>query len=219
MRYTRYEYKKHGKLKFLCIISIIAGVSIVIGLYFSRIVFKGDVNINSSNECIVTNSNENFMALQFGYYANKENADAAINTIPSKYNSYIIENENKYRVVIGLYSEDNGLKRLEELTTQGINAVKINFKFPNDTIEEKKISKITEGFLIISDKLEEPDVKGVKTSDYKAWCSKIIDSESSNNDKLNNVKEYINNLPDEIDKTNVKVYLKYFYEIIEKYKV
>ncbi|GAA0077287.1 hypothetical protein UT300005_16650 [Clostridium sp. CTA-5] len=219
MRYTRYEYKKHGKLKFLCIISIIAGVSIVIGLYFSRIVFKGDVNINSSNECIVTNSNENFMALQFGYYANKENADAAINTIPSKYNSYIIENENKYRVVIGLYSEDNGLKKLEELTTQGINAVKINFKFPNDTIEEKKVSKITEGFLIISNKLEEPDVKSVKTSDYKTWCSKIIDSESSNNEDLNNIKEYINNLPDEIDKTNVKVYLKYFYEIIEKYKV
>ncbi|MBW6408836.1 SPOR domain-containing protein [Clostridium weizhouense] len=219
MRYTRYEYKKHRKFKFLCVISIIVGVSIVIGLYFSKIVFKGDVNINSSNECIVTNSNENFMALQFGYYANKENADAAVNTIPSKYNSYIIENENKYRVVIGLYSEDDGTKKLEELTSQGINVVKINFKFPNDTIEQKKISKITEGFLIISDKLEEPDVKSVKTSDYKTWCLKIIGSEQSSNDELNNVKEYVDNLPDEIDKTNVKVHLKYFYEIIEKYKV
>ena len=41
MRYTRYEYKKSGKIKFLCSIAVIAGISIGGGLYISNFIFNG----------------------------------------------------------------------------------------------------------------------------------------------------------------------------------
>ncbi|SFC31505.1 SPOR domain-containing protein [Clostridium uliginosum] len=220
MRYTRYEYKKHGKIKFLCTIAIIAGLSIIIGLCFSKSVFKGKSNSNNLNQSVSVTNNEDFIALQYGYYAKKENAEAIIKNIPSKYNTYIVEEEGKYRVIIGLYLQQDGLNELEKLTSQGINLVKVNFRIPNNNLENKKIAEIIEGFLKISNKLEESEVKSIKTYEYKAWCLEIINSENSDDFKeLKLIGEYVNNLPEKIDKTNVDINLKYFYEIIKKYKV
>lgn len=52
MRYTRYEYKKSGRMKFLCSVVVIVGISIVGGVLISNVVFDGksvqNVGINSS---------------------------------------------------------------------------------------------------------------------------------------------------------------------------
>ena len=53
MRYTRYEYKKSSKIKFLCSVAIIVGISIGGGLYISNFIFDGkqiqDNNSDNSN--------------------------------------------------------------------------------------------------------------------------------------------------------------------------
>ncbi|NFG24458.1 SPOR domain-containing protein [Clostridium botulinum] len=213
MKYTRYEYKKHGKMKPIFIILTIALLSIVIGMYFGKFIFKGNLDISSFNQQQIVVSDQEFIALQFGYYSNKDNAETAMRTIPSKYNSYIVEEDNHYRVVIGLYSKEDGEKELETLIAQGINAVKINFSISKENLEQNKIAEIINAFLKINNTLEDENVKSVKTSDYKVWCSNIVNNDNLyKNNSLKEVNDYINNLPDEVNKNNVNEYLKYFYE-------
>ncbi|NFS28023.1 SPOR domain-containing protein [Clostridium botulinum] len=213
MKYTRYEYKKCGKMKTIFIILIIALLSILMGMYFSKFIFKGNLDISSFNQQEIVVSDQEFIALQFGYYSNKDNAEAAMRTIPSKYNSYIVEEEGHYRVVIGLYSKEDGEKQLENLISQGINAVKINFSISKENLEQNKVAELINAFLKINSTLEDESVKSVKTSDYKAWCLNITNKDNLNeNNSLKEIGDYINNLPDEVDKNNVNEYLKYFYE-------
>ncbi|AOR22668.1 SPOR domain-containing protein [Clostridium taeniosporum] len=217
MKYTRYEYKKHGKMKFIFVVLIIGLLSIGAGTYFSKFIFNGHTVIKTFNEQESTKKetllDQEFIALQFGYYSKKENADTAIKTIPSKYNSYIVEENEHYRVIIGLYSKDDGEKELESLVSQEINAVKINFSISKENLEQNKIAEIISAFLKISNTLEDENVKSVKTADYKAWCSNTIDKENLNEkSNLKEVYDYINDLPDELDKNNIDKYLKYFYE-------
>ncbi|NFE95746.1 SPOR domain-containing protein [Clostridium botulinum] len=213
MKYTRYEYKKQGKMKPIFIILTIALLSIVIGMYFGKFIFKGNLDISSFNQQQIVVSDQEFIALQFGYYSNKDNAETAMKTIPSKYNSYIVEEDDHYRVVIGLYSKEDGEKELETLISQGINAVKINFSISKENLEQNKIAEIINAFLKINNTLEDENVKSVKTSDYKIWCSNIVNNDNlDENNSLKEVNDYINNLPDEVNKNNVNEYLKYFYE-------
>ncbi len=200
-------------MKPIFIILTIALLSIVIGMYFGKFIFKGNLDISSFNQQQIVVSDQEFIALQFGYYSNKDNAETAMRTIPSKYNSYIVEEDNHYRVVIGLYSKEDGEKELETLIAQGINAVKINFSISKENLEQNKIAEIINAFLKINNTLEDENVKSVKTSDYKVWCSNIINNDNlDQNNSLKEVNDYINNLPDEVNKNNVNEYLKYFYE-------
>lgn len=223
MKYTRYEYKKHGRIKFMFILILIIVLSITVGTYFSKFIFNNENAINTFND-EETNKNEllydqELIALQFGYYSNKENADSAIKIIPSKYNSYIVKENDHFRVVIGLYSKDEGENQMKRLVSEGINVVKIKFSIPKENVEQNKVAEIISAFLKINNALEGENVKSVKTADYKNWCLNVINNEDlSEKSFLKEFIEYINNLPDEIDKSNISEYLKYFYEKLKNIK-
>lgn len=222
MRYTRYEYKKYSKLKFLFSIVVIATVSIGGGLYISNFVFdKNKVSQVQSMSVGNSDSNKeiegsiNIIALQCGYYANKENADKSINALVSYCSPFIIENEGKFRVIAGIYREEEADKKFDELASNGIEVTKIKLIINGENSEDKKCIEIMDGFFTILNKLEEDDVKSIKTEDFKKWTKNIIGNDKvSDYKKLNQINECINNFPEEINKNNRAEISAEIYKII-----
>ena len=225
MRYTRYEYKKYGKVKFIVKVVLVVVVSIGSGLYISRFIFSGknipDSSVSTSQNVLQNDSetvqDEEIMALQCGYYSKKENADICIPTISSYCHPLIVEEDGKYRVIAGIYDKESGNKKIDELKSKGIDVAKIKIDMKQDTIEDKKVFQIVEGFLAITDKLEESDVKSIKTAEFKNWADSIInDGKSNNSERLNNIQSYVNSLPDEITKSNTSNSTEVLYTLIKK---
>ena len=206
MRYTRYEYKKQGKIKFVMSVVLVATVSIGSGLYISKFLFSTKETSNMTQVTQKQNEtvqSQGIMALQCGYYSKKENADISIPTISSYCQPFVVEENGNYRVIAGLYDDELGMKKLDELKGKGIDVAKVSIQIPTDTLEGKKIFQIVEGFLQITSKFEESDVKSVKTADFKTWVDGIInDGNSIQSEKLKNIQSYVQSLPDEISKSN-----------------
>ena len=114
MRYTRYEYKKSNKVKFLCSVAIIALISIGSGFLISNFIFNGkQIEDNNSDNSIRGNNKDeviSFIALQCGYYSKEENAKESLTAISKYCEPFIVEEDGKYRVLAGIYKEEEGLK-------------------------------------------------------------------------------------------------------------
>ena len=219
MRYTRYEYKKQGKIKFVMSVVLVATVSIGSGLYISKFLFSTKETSNMTQVTQKQNEtvqSQGIMALQCGYYSKKENADISIQTISSYCQPFVVEENGNYRVIAGLYDDELGMKKLDELKGKGIDVAKVSIQIPTDTLEGKKIFQIVEGFLQITSKFEESDVKSVKTADFKTWVDGIInDGNSIQSEKLKNIQSYVQSLPDEISKSNSADSVQSLYTLIK----
>lgn len=119
MRYTRYEYKKSGRLKFICSVVVIVVMSLGGGVYVSNLIFDGKElqNINGNNlmQTSVSDNDgkiQNVIALQCGYYTKEENAKELINSLTQYCQPFIVEDDGKYRVMAGLYTEEDGIKKI-----------------------------------------------------------------------------------------------------------
>ena len=185
---------------------LVATVSIGSGLYISKFLFSTKETSNMTQVTQKQNEtvqSQGIMALQCGYYSKKENADISIPTISSYCQPFVVEENGNYRVIAGLYDDELGMKKLDELKGKGIDVAKVSIQIPTDTLEGKKIFQIVEGFLQITSKFEESDVKSVKTADFKTWVDGIInDGNSIQSEKLKDIQSYVQSLPDEISKSN-----------------
>jgi hypothetical protein len=223
MRYTRYEYKKSSKLKFLCSVAIIAGISIGGGLYISNFIFSGREiqGSNAKNSGYSTGENyednvKNVIALQCGYYSKEENAKEALTSISKYCQPFIIEEDGKYRVLAGIYTEEDGLKKMEEFKSNNVDVAKISLDFSSDSVENKKSIEIIDGFLTIINKLQDNQVKSIKTAEFKAWTDKVInDGGNGESTKIGKLGEYVKSLPDEMDKTNSNTNVQELYKLIK----
>ena len=119
---------------------------------------------------------------------------------------FVVEEDGKYRVLAGIYKKEDGLKKLEELKANNIDVAKINLNISSDNEENKEIIEIIDGFLTIVSKLQESEVKSIKTAEFKEWADKIInDGSSVKSKKTDDLSSYVKNLPDEINKANSNI--------------
>jgi hypothetical protein len=223
MRYTRYEYKKSSKIKFLCNVAIIIGISIGSGVYISNFIFNGK-HIQNNNSDNLRNSTESnyegevpkIIALQCGYYSKEENAKDLVTSISKYCEPFIVEDNGKYRVLAGIYKDQDGLKKMEELKSNKIDVAKINLNILSNNIENKEIIEIIDGFLTIVGKLQDSEVKSIKTTEFKEWADKIInDNNGDKSKKIDDLSSYVKNLPDEINKTNSNANIQELYKLIK----
>jgi hypothetical protein len=220
MRYTRYEYKKSNKIKFLCSVAIIASISIGGGLFISNFIFDGkQIEHNNSDNSIQENNKGedlSFIALQCGYYSKEENAKELLTAISKYCEPFIVEEDGKYRVLAGIYKEEDGLKKIEEFKANNIDVAKVNLNISSDNVESKKIIEIIDGFLTITNKLEDSGVKSIKTTEFKAWADKIItDGSGEKSKKTDDLSSYVKNLPDEINKENRNISIQELYKLLK----
>ncbi|AWK50739.1 sporulation-associated protein [Clostridium beijerinckii] len=227
MRYTRYEYKKSGKIKFLCSITIIVGISIVCGLYISNFIFNEKQiqdNNNDNSRYSIEGNNEaeikSIISLQCGYYSKEENAKELLTLISKYCQPFIIEDDGKYRVLAGIYKEEDGLKKIEEFKANNIDVTKVNLIISSNNIESKKVIEVIDGFLTITKKLEEASVKSIKTAEFKEWADKIVNDGSNAKSKtIEGLSSYVKNLPDEINKENNNINIQDLYKLIKSREI
>ncbi|MDO5516526.1 MAG: SPOR domain-containing protein [Clostridium sp.] len=223
MRYTRYEYKKSGNFKFLLAVVVVAALSVGGGLYISNVIFGNeeavDKNMSSYSSEQVSNKigSSNVVAIQCGFYSKKENADALVSSISQYCHPFIIDENGSYRVIAGIYNEEDSQKKIQELQGKGIEVAKTTITLKADTSDDKKIIEITDGFLKIMSKFEESDVSSVKTSEFKNWCNDVMNEEGqAQGDKLKQVNNYVQNLPEQVDKSNNSEAAYGFYNLIKE---
>lgn len=223
MRYTRYEYKKANKFKFLFSVIVIAAISITCGMYVGKFIFNGkeisENKLENSQEKSNLVKSEGVIAIQSGYYSKQENAQAALNTVQNDLKPFMVEEDGKYRIILGLYEQEEGIKKIDEFTAKGISVAKIDLSIDSNTTENKKVIEVVDGFFKILNKLGESEVQSIKTSSYKEWANEIInDNDENKSEKLNDLLKLIQDLPEEINKSNNDASMKNLYEFIKKYK-
>lgn len=219
MRYTRYEYKKSSKIKFLFSVVVIVAISIGGGLCVSNFIFNGNEiqNVDNNNSGYLNEDKlPNIIVLQCGYYSKEENAKESLSSLSKYCEPFIIEEDGKYRVLAGIYSEDEGLKKMQEFKSNNVDVSKISLNLPTNNLENKKLIEIVNGFLTIVNKLQDNEVKSIKTTEFKTWTDKIIDDgNNATSNRIKDLRNYVENLPDEIDKTNSNTNMQELYKLIK----
>lgn len=218
MRYTRYEYKKFSKAKFLCAAAIITLISIGGGLYLSNIVFEGkqiEDNSKHSSEVEHGDQEEKFMILQCGYYAKEENAKELLTSISKYCEPFIVEDGGKYRVLAGIYKQEDGVKKIQEFKANNMDIAKVSLNIQGDKLETQKLTEVIDGFLTIANKLEEKEVKSIKTSEFKEWADTVISDSEIESKKLEELNNFVKALPEEIDKTSNGKNFEELYKLVK----
>ncbi|WP_297418622.1 SPOR domain-containing protein [Clostridium sp.] len=223
MRYTRYEYKRSNKMKFICTVALIAGISIGGGLYLSNFIFNGrdlQTNTNSNSGYSTNEINDgniqSIIVLQCGYYSKEENAKELVNSISKYCQPFIVEEDGKYRVLAGIYKQEDGLKKMDEFKSNNIEFAKVSLNMSNNDLENKELMEIIDGFLSIINKLQDTEVKSIKTAEFKDWTDKVInDGGNVKSKRIDDLNNYVKGLPDELDKSNSSNIMQELYKLIK----
>ncbi|MCY6485069.1 SPOR domain-containing protein [Clostridium aestuarii] len=244
MKYTRYNLKKKKSngIFFIIIICGILVLALILGTIISNFIIK-DINESKSNknpveniemnpgdiknskekksgEKIYKNTGGSFIAIQCGVFGSKENADILKVELSDLGNPFIIEEEGKNRVILGIYTEKEAEEQIKILKDNGKDYTRIKFVFDTNNLCDAQIYEIINGNLQIINKFSDKKVKAVETKQLKEWISKMkkIDKTSENYNKLQNVKDNSNKLPEKISKEQLSKQNIYIYNILKEMK-
>ena len=172
-------------------------------------------NNNQSSEVSQGTINTSFMAIQCGYFAQEDNAKEAFNKIASGYGAFIYNDADKFKVLAGIYTADEGQAVIDKLTSSGIECAKVEFNLNSSNAIESQIAGIYDGYLEILDTAFKDDVKSFDTTDFKEWVRKLDDiKEGDKYEVLSDLKKHINELGTEISKENVSNEMQYLYKVL-----
>lgn len=242
MRYTRYNYnKRRGRrnkkgLGFLASFTIVSVVAVLIGLIIGNIALKdGVLPINKPSDEIISNDGNSeegdkqtvapvegkkeFYFLQCGVFSKKESSEGIIQTLPNGQLGFTIQEGDKFKAMVGVFTVDNVDAKSKELSDSNISNMKVKFELDAKSDNEKIKMEIIDGYVKILSQLNDKKVQGVKTDEFKAW---IVENESKikgEDEELTSLIESVKSLPELIDK-NVAIEInKKIYDIVKKYRV
>lgn len=244
MRYTRYNYKKKGNndaVKFIA--SLVATIAIagVVGVGIAKIAFdvlpknnagtsleqpseqtnaESQGGIQGEGGAITANTNNTaFEFVQCGYFSSQENANQVLSKIGTGYGSFISEDNGKYRVFAGIYTDSEVQSAIDDLKSKGIDSVKVSVSLSSTDEAQSQIAGICDGYLKLLEASFGQDVAHIKTQDFKEWVSKLENvNEGQSVDVLNTLKTYISELPEEIKKDEVGKEMDYLYDVLSRFK-
>lgn len=228
MRYTKYSYKRRNqKNKSFLPIVLITLFSIVIGFGGAWVIYeyvipkdsKIPTDVEIRDEAKIQESREDFIFVQCGYFAKKENADMCFQKVDDSYLSFIVEEDSKYRVSAGIYTRDEGIKKMESLNKDGIEASKMSFYIPKDNKVDTQILAIVNGSIDIFNTLGNEGVKSFNTKQFKDYVNGLEVIESGERiELLNNLKKHVSELNDEMTKDDVNEEMQFIYSVLLNYK-
>ncbi len=229
MKYTRYDLnRKSGKDgKMLLILTLIVLVALGIGTILAKLIFtgnNGDKNIDIAKPTSIASveSKEDtaiYTMLQCGFYSKKENADELKNKLKDKYNAIILQDGDKFRVATFIGSVDEATKVIDKLNQESVTSTKISYKIDKKDSANSQIAGMVNGYLQIFNKIQEKDVKSVKTDEFKKWTNTLKDEKNSANYKIfEEFKKDINELPNEITKADLDKGYANIFKILNNFK-
>lgn len=169
---------------------------------------------------IVGDGSCEFYILQCGAFKMKENADKIISKMSSVGTPFIISEGELTKVYFGIFSKEKLNDGIAALESVGVESSKVSIKIGAKDISTVQMCESIDGLLQIVNKTCEPGVQSVKTDELKAWVGGLeeIGESMESYENAKTLKEYINSLPQEVDKNLGKDILVNIYNILIKYK-
>lgn len=177
---------------------------------------SGEVdNSTQGQESAQGSINTSFMAIQCGYFANEDNAKEAYNKIANGYGAFIYNESDKFKVIAGVYTSQEGQSIIDTLTSNGIDSTKVSFDLNLSDKVQSQVAGIYNGYLNILDTVFKDDVKSFDTTDFKNWVKELeVLNEGDKNDVLTELKNHVNDMATEIKKEDVANEMQYLYKIL-----
>ncbi len=210
MRYTRYDLKKRKKnnVFFIVLIVGILTLAFISGSIISNVFIKSTDYKVKNNESTKENlkPQNNYVALQCGVFANKDNAKELKKKLSLIGTTFIVEEDNKSRVIMGIYTEESSELILKKLIENKIESSKLKLKINNEELCDNQITEILGAYIQINNRFFDDKVKSVQTKQLKSWTSSLkeVEKNSINYEVLQSLKQEIKVLPDQITKENLE---------------
>ena len=224
MKYTRYNYGKAKRNNTILYLIIILLLSVFLGVALFNIVtnynvfnnfFKVEEKLNT--EINNDNGNIKISVIQCGVYSEKANADLAISKIPSNYAPFVFEEEGKYKIIAGIYTDGEINNKKEELTNLNINNFIINYNLSEKDVNDKVKLELIKGYLQIINKINDAEIESINTLEFKNWAKETTSTMEKEAQDINKIAEKINELPEEFSKKDTQESLVIIYGIIGEY--
>lgn len=236
MKYTRYNInqKKKTKNNFLVYLAITLIAALVLGTSISFILHK--VNGDGKPNKIVQEKekekdkgqlennkvepNHSFYLLQCGVFKVKDNAEAMRKKLEELGNPFIVEEGDLFRVYFGVYTKEKCDETLNMLKEKGFSTSKIALGVFYDDLSTGELCELIEANFKIINKASEVNVKSVKTSELKTWVDSLegINENMKHYKDVNELKEYIKSLPEEVNKTKASEMIGITYNKLKQFK-
>ncbi|WP_138204036.1 SPOR domain-containing protein [Haloimpatiens lingqiaonensis] len=217
MKYTRYNVKRKTNKRFIAvIILLVAAMLIVIG-NGKGIKILNKAENTSPKEISIKNTTgkkeKNFYAIQCGVFLSKEYADTLVNTLKPYGSSFIVKVDDKFKVILGIYKEEDLEKTVSILNKKEIQNTKLTFKIKGEDLCNLEIIELINANLDVLSQFSDKNVKAFKTEKLKKWNSslKAVDEKSKNIQVLKSLKDYVNKLPNEISREQVSSGYNFIY--------
>ncbi|WP_300348654.1 SPOR domain-containing protein [Clostridium sp.] len=163
---------------------------------------------------------QEYVMVQCGFYSNKDNANKIKSELEKDHIAVSLSEGENYRVIVHIGNEEEAKKLVGDLEAKGVSSTKGRFVIPRTDLCSNQIIEMVNGYVNIIDKLKEDSVKGVKTSEFKAWVNKLEDDKDSKNyEVFKELKEGINNIPEEITKENIEESYQIVFNTLNKFRV
>lgn len=172
-------------------------------------------NTEQSSENTQSTINTKFIAIQCGYFSEEDNAKEVFNKISNEYGAFIYNDSNKFKVLAGVYTLEEGQAIINKLTGAGIKCYQVDFNLNASNNVENQISGIFDGYLEILNEAFKDDVKFFDTTDFKSWVSKLDNiDDGDKKEVLNELKNHIKEISTEIKKEDVSKEMEYLYKTL-----
>ncbi|KOA20166.1 sporulation related domain protein [Clostridium homopropionicum DSM 5847] len=230
MKYTRVDFKRKnskGSFFILLILGILI-LAFISGSIISKLIIKNnniDINAKSVSEVegkkiedsISKNESPNeFFIIQCGVFANKVNAEALRDKLSFAKTPFIIQQEDKYRVILGIHTKTETEEIVKKLEENKIEFSKKAIIINDNDLCNAQIKEIVDARLQIINKFSNEKVKSVQTKQIKEWISSLKDSneKSSNYAVLNELKEDTKKLPDNLVESDMDKQVAFIYKML-----
>lgn len=241
MRYTRYNYNKrrggrrNNGNSFLLSFMIIVVLASVLGILVGKLVLKdGSIPISKPEDEIVDNSNNSegevatnadalgakeVYFLQCGVFSVKESADALLQTLPNGQRGFTVQEGDKFRAIVGIFTPEEVDGKSKVLTDAGISNMKVKFRIDAKNDSDKIKIEILNGYTKILSQFNDSKIQAFKTDEFKKWIGENEGKVNSNDEEIKALIDGIKALPETIDKSGAAEINKKLYEILKKYRV
>ena len=172
-------------------------------------------NIDSNNTAKEGSVNT-FYIIQCGVFGIKENADKVNNDLNSQGMSFISEENGKYKVIYSVCNSGSEDEIIAMIESKGLSVVKIKKEITYSNLCNEEIGEMIKGLITVVDKLKDNSVSSVEIKSLKKWCKELeqCNENEENSNKANELRKYIEELPDEIDKSKISEINKKIYQCI-----
>jgi hypothetical protein len=159
-----------------------------------------------------------FVCVQNGVFSKQKNADEFKNKLKEYTIPFIVNDGDKIYVMSTILHEEESEKFMNMLTESDIPNLKKVFEIDKSDVCNAEIAEIISGYIKILNKLGEKDVTAVHTEDFKKWMNSLqaVEEKSKNYNILEELKKYINGLPNELSKQKLEENYVKVYTILKK---